>query len=250
MSFKIYKRQSGLYQFNEVLMSGGQHSVELDTVNDTVTILRLQNFAPIVKNKPIAEFFKDDIGTPYTSLEEFEEELADFFKGSIVSKDATPNVDPINIIAQSYKDPLNGNTPNMNLNFTGITSDYIFEAVGRPAQIERVFIVIQDGPQDFNSDDFGAIPDGLSTPIQLIVNRGGAELTYELEWSTNADIAAKMYDFSNPFKDGFYVGRWTLTKDTGKPVFLDVGWKQIIRFSNVDLSSIERFNMYLNGRWL
>lgn len=244
MAFKIFKRNTGTYQFGERIVVPGKNILEYDDQSGEISILK-DDYSAVVSKEQVAFFHKDDAGTPYASYEEFEEGVRGLF---------FPNEDyvlPENIRSILFRDPTivdPNDQMNMNKNFTGTTKDYIIQPfAGEYWKAKRILLTLAAGTQPFNSGDFANLS-ALATPIELIVERGGVELTYDLKWATNRDIALTMYDFTNPFKDGAYVGRWTITKDIEFPEKLGPDDKLIVRFNNIDLSTITEFKMFFKGR--
>lgn len=122
--------------------------------------------------------------------------------------------------------------------------DFIFTAVVL-SFIERTMVVITDGLTDFTSSNFGAISGGLANGVEILIDSDGVEIPLAL-WKTNLDISLTMFDFTNPFKNGAYVGRWTFSKDTGEPYALRPDDKFIVRIQD-DLTGLDLFEQVIKG---
>lgn len=147
--------------------------------------------------------------------------------------------------ATSYKSPylLNGGSQSMAVNGSVAPVDFEYEITGLTnAKWIRSFIDLQDGAQNFDPEDFGALT-ALTNGVDIIVVKGGIETVME-NWKTNMDISMTMYNFDSPFKIGAYIGRWTITSDIGSPITLNPGDKVILRV-NDDLSGLDAFRFRL-----
>jgi hypothetical protein len=160
-----------------------------------------------------------------------------------------PKITPVSAImetavkyASSYKSPYLENTGSQDLRVDGSTTpvDFIYTIAGlTSAKWIRSFVDLQDGAQNFDPANFGAISNGLTNGVDIIVEKDGVEYVIE-NWKTNMDISMTMYDFSSPFKIGAYVGRWTIASDLGTPVTLFPNDKIIIRI-NDNLTALDAF---------
>jgi len=142
----------------------------------------------------------------------------------------------------SYKSPymLNGGSDDMTVDGSTTPVDFTYTIVGfSPGRWVRNFIDLQDGTQNFQPEDFGAINGGLTNGIDIIVLKDGVETILE-NWKTNMDISMTCYDFTSPFKAGAYIGRWTITSDIGSPITLFPDDGLIIRI-NDNLGALDAF---------
>lgn len=111
----------------------------------------------------------------------------------------------------------------------GSPIDFKYTLIGLARGLwNRSFIELTDGTQNFNSSNFGAIVGGLANGVQVIVKRNGIEKIIET-WKTNMDISLTMFDFNSPYRQGEYIGRWTLPSDLGAPITLFDGDEIILR---------------------
>lgn len=144
--------------------------------------------------------------------------------------------------AASYKSPymLNGASDDMTIDGSVTPVDFIYTITGfAPARWYRSFIDLQDGIQDFQPDNFGAITNGLINGVEVIIQKDGIEYIIET-WNTNMDISMTCFDFSSPYKAGAYIGRWTITSDIGNPITLFPDDQIIIRI-NDNLTGLDSF---------
>ena len=145
--------------------------------------------------------------------------------------------------ATSYKSPylLNAASQDMRVAGTlGTPIDFKYIITGfTSAKWIRSFIDLQDGAQNFDPADFGAIASGLTNGVQIIVVKDGVEAVMET-WKTNMDVSMTMFDFSSPFKVGAYVGRWTIVSDIGSPITLFPGDEIICRIRDT-LTALDAF---------
>lgn len=155
-------------------------------------------------------------------------------------------ISPLLVISQYYKDSLGSEL--MNRDFSVVQEDFFIEVpVGEVWYIERLLPIIQDGNRQFRAIDFGAIAGGLTNGIQLgVVVNGVTGFFEDLIWKANIDLSLTMFDFVDNFRDGSGVGRWTLTKDTGRPIKLEAGDRQFFRMRD-DLSLLTDFRIISRG---
>lgn len=152
-----------------------------------------------------------------------------------------------NSLASLLKNPLNADSPDMNVDGSGTPVDFVYEVpLGKTLKLERSFLAMKDGVSDFTSTNFGAISGSLTNGVDIIITHLGAEYLLAT-WKTNFDISLTMYDFFNPYKDGAYAGRWTFSKDVGNPFTLEQGDKIIIRIKD-DLTALDLFQMSIKGK--
>jgi len=137
----------------------------------------------------------------------------------------------------------NGASYDMTVDGSGTPIDFIYEAT-QLTFLERTFIVLTDGLTEFTSSKFGAL-NALTNGVEILIVSDGIEYPLAL-WKTNLDISLTMYDFTNPFKNGAYVGRWTFSKDTGEPYALRPGDKFITRIQD-NLTGLDLFEQVLKG---
>ena len=146
------------------------------------------------------------------------------------------------VYGDSYRKPymLNGGSPDMNVDGSITPVDFSYIVSGLfDAKWFRNFFDLQDGTQNFQPDNFGAISGGLTNGVDIITLREGVETIIE-NWKTNMDVAMTCYDFTSPFKAGAYVGRWTIASDIGNPITLFPDDGIIIRI-NDNLTSLDAF---------
>ena len=147
------------------------------------------------------------------------------------------------VFAASYKSPyLTNVTFDQDMaqaGSLGVPIDFEYEVTGNsPARWTRSFIDLQDGAQDFQPDDFGALA-ALVNGVQIIVEKDGVEYVMET-WNSNMDISMTCYDFSAPYKAGAYIGRWTILSDLNAPITLFPGDKIICRIRDT-LTGLDAF---------
>ena len=123
----------------------------------------------------------------------------------------------------------NGGSTNMVVDGSETPADFVYTA---PQTIKwyRSFVELTGGTQAFDSQDFGNIS-ALTNGVQLIVEKDGVETIMET-WKNNMNISKTMYDFTTPYKQGEYTGRWTLSSDIGSPITLFAGDKIICRIND------------------
>lgn len=124
----------------------------------------------------------------------------------------------------------------------GSPIDFKYTLVGLARGLwHRSFIELTDGNQDFISSNFGAIVGGLTNGVQIIVVRNGFEKVLET-WKSNMDISLTMFDFRSPYRQGEYVGRWTIPSDIGGPITLFEGDEIILRVRDLlDTLALDSF---------
>ena len=153
------------------------------------------------------------------------------------------------IYAPSYLSPylLNVASQDMAVNGSITPVDFKYTVGGfSTAKWNRAFIDLQDGAQNFDPADFGAISNGLTNGVDIVVVKDGVEEVVE-NWKTNMDISMTMYNFDSPFKVGAYVGRWTILSDIGGPITLFPGDEIIARVQD-DLLALDAFRFRLKLR--
>ena len=146
------------------------------------------------------------------------------------------------IYGTSYKSPymLNGGSQDMAVDGSIIPVDFSYIVSGfSPGRWVRNFFDLQDGTQDFQPENFGAIVGGLDNGVQIISLKDGIETIMET-WKTNMDISMTCYDFNSPYKAGAYIGRWTITSDLGGAITMFPGDGIIIRIPD-DLTGLDAF---------
>lgn len=152
------------------------------------------------------------------------------------------------VFASSYMSPYleNASSQAMNVDGSSTPIDFKYIVTGfSSVKWNRSFIDLQDGNQNFNPEDFGAITNGLSNGVEIIVNKDGVETVLET-WKTNMDISMTMYDFESPYRLGAYIGRWTIQRDIGAPLTLFPGDEIIVRINdNLTALSAFRFRVKL-----
>lgn len=152
---------------------------------------------------------------------------------------------PANRISEYVKD---GTNQNMNVNGSVTPVDFVYEvAAGNVELFERSMFSLISGTQEFVSTNFGSIG-ALTNGVEILIEYRGVEYIQEI-WQSNMDISETCYDFTNPYKDGAYVGRWTFSKDTGTAMFLPAGSKVIIRV-NDNLTGLTLFQFKLKGDYV
>jgi len=142
----------------------------------------------------------------------------------------------------SYKSPymLNGGSDDMTVDGSVTPVDFTYTVSGfSPARWVRNFIDLEDGNQTFLPENFGAISGSLMNGVEIIVLKDGVETILET-WKTNMDISMTCYDFTQPYRSGSYIGRWTITSDLGSPITLFPNNGVIIRI-NDDLTGLDTF---------
>jgi len=168
--------------------------------------------------------------------------LTNIYMPKVVSVSAT--IETSVVFAASYNgvllaNPLNSST-DMNVDGSITPVDFVYEVTGLTRALwHRSFIELTDGNQAFLSDNFGAIAGGLTNGVDIIVLRNGVEKVLET-WKTNMDISLTMFDFNSPYRQGEYIGRWTLPSDIGSPISLFEGDKIIFRVRD-DLLTLDSF---------
>lgn len=147
------------------------------------------------------------------------------------------------VLPSSYKAPylLNGGSQDMAVDGSVTPVDFVYEITGAsPGRWVRNFIDLQDGNQTFLPENFGAITGSLTNGVDIIAEKDGIEYLLE-NWKTNMDISMTCYDFTQPYRSGAYIGRWTITNDTGgSPITFFPGDKLIVRIKD-NLIPLELF---------
>jgi len=146
--------------------------------------------------------------------------------------------------ATAYNSPYLLNTGSQDMNVNGSVTPVVFSytALNEVETWQRSFIDLQDGIQDFQPTQFGALS-ALINGVQVAVIKNGVETVIET-WRTNMDISMTMFDFQSNYKAGAYIGRWTITSDMGTPITLFKGDSIIIRI-NDNLSTLDAFRFRL-----
>lgn len=212
------------------VLSGGVQSVLADSsLDNTKRTTQFFQFPNSGLNAIILEFHTDD---PVA--------LTNIFIPKIVPVSAISET--VVKYATSYKSPylLNVGSQDMTVDGSIIPIDFVYTVSGLTRALwQRSFIDLTDGTQNFNSENFGAITGGLLNGVDIIVNKSGIETVLE-NWKTNMDISMTCYDFSSPYRQGEYIGRWTITSDMGSPITLFNGDQIILRVRD-NLTSLDSF---------
>jgi hypothetical protein len=146
------------------------------------------------------------------------------------------------VYGSAYKSPymLNGGSQDMTVDGSTTPVDFTYTVTGiSPARWYRNFIDLQDGAVDFLPENFGAINNGLTNGVDIIVVKDGVETVLE-NWKTNMDISMTCYDFTSPYRAGSYIGRWTIERDIGNPITLYPNDGLIIRIKD-NLTALDAF---------
>jgi hypothetical protein len=215
--------------------SGGVEILLVDqSTDDTKHTSRTYTFVPVGMNAIKVEFCTvDPVGITNFSIQK-----------TIItaSRIITSVKNPADRISEYL---MNGAIQNMNVDGSVTPVDFIYEVGGDQTELfNRLIFSLVDGLTEFSSGNFGALS-ALTSGVEMIIEVAGVEYIQEI-WQTNMDISETCYDFTNPYKDGAYVGRWTFSRDTNSPVFLPAGSKFIARV-NDDLTGLDLFQMRLKG---
>lgn len=165
--------------------------------------------------------------------------------GGLFTSDADPGVGPLEYFSAYL---LNGGSDDLAVNgsITPVDFSYLVP-VGKILHLWRTFVTMEDGSQQFVAGDFAgraALVNGLEVGI---VPDGGV-FTPFVNWKTNREVRAEMFDFNNTFKaNGAYTGRWSHNRDVGTFVAVAGGVQAVARV-NDDLSVMDMFTYHLKGR--
>lgn len=182
------------------------------------------------------------IETPFSSFFEANEWFSTYLSGTSIISTVPSTLYAEQAISMFLSDT--DGSENMNIDGSVISVDFYLEAIYL-SFLERSFIGLKDGTQDFISSNFGAISGGLINGVDIIILSNGIEIPIT-NWKTNYDISLTMYDFYSPYKDGAYVGRWTFSKDNGKPYAIRPSDRFIIRIQD-DLTGLDYFKFRVKG---
>ena len=215
--------------------SGGVEVALVDqSTNDTKYTSKPYSFVNTLMNAIKVEFTTTDP----VGLTNFTIQKTSFTATRIISNIKSP----LGRVSEYLK---NGTNTNMNVDGSVTPVDFVYENTSDvDEEFERILLSLIDGAQEFRSTNFGAL-NALLDGVEIIFSIQGVEKIEEV-WQTNADISETCYDFTNPFKDGAYVGRWTFSKDTNSPIYLQPGDKLIVRI-NDDLRNLTSLRMRLKG---
>ena len=165
--------------------------------------------------------------------------------GGMYTASDDPGVGPLEYFS-SYL--LDGGSNDLAVNGSITPVDFSYTVPdGKILQLWRTFVTLEHGAQTFVAGNFAGravLANGFEVGIVPV----GGSFTAFVNWKTNREIRAEMFDLNNTFKaNGAYTGRWSHNKDVGNFVAVAPGVKAVARV-NDDLSAMDIFTYHLKGR--